>query len=75
MKVRYSEGPAAVLLKGVGRVERGKSAEVPAAVGKRLLEQGWESASSKSSSRSKSTTGKGRTKTNSSATEQQTKEG
>lgn len=41
MKVKFTEGPAAVLIDGVGRVERGHTAEVSKETGERLLEQGW----------------------------------
>ncbi len=46
MKVRYTEGPAAVVVDGVGEVERGKSVDVTGDLAKQLLEQGWEKASS-----------------------------
>lgn len=41
MKVKFTEGPAALLLDEVGRVERGETVEVSTDVGERLLEQGW----------------------------------
>jgi hypothetical protein len=42
MKVKYSDGPAAVLLDAAGReVKRGEAVEVPPETGKQLLAQGW----------------------------------
>ena len=42
MKVRYTDGPAALDLLGRGRVERGEPIEVTDERGKRLISQGWE---------------------------------
>lgn len=45
MKVCYSEGPDALTVPAAGVVaQRGQAVDVPAEVGKQLLEQGWEKA-------------------------------
>lgn len=41
MKVKYERGPAAQLVPGHGRVERGKSVDVSKELAEQLLEQGW----------------------------------
>ncbi len=41
MKVQFDEGPAALLVNEVGRVERGTAVEVSKELGEQLLEQGW----------------------------------
>lgn len=45
MKVRYNEGSDALTVPAAGVVaQRGQVVEVPAEVGKQLLDQGWEKA-------------------------------
>lgn len=43
MDVKYTDGAAAVLLDGVGRVERGQTVKVSPETGKQLIAQGWKS--------------------------------
>jgi Mg-chelatase subunit ChlI len=50
MKVKYTDGPAAVNVAGVGRVERNHSVDVDKEQGERLLEQGWKKVGGSSSS-------------------------
>lgn len=49
MKVRFTEGSAALSVPGVGRVERGETIEVEDAQGKQLVNQGWQNVSAPSS--------------------------
>lgn len=55
MQVKYADGPAARLVDGVGRVERGATADVSDEQGAQLLKQGWQEV--------KSTRTKSKTKT------------
>jgi len=49
MKVKFTEGPTALTVDEVGRVERGKTVEVSEELGKQLLEQGWSRVGAKKS--------------------------
>lgn len=47
MKVRYKEGPDALVVAVVGvKAERGEAVEVPTEIGEKLVEQGWEASKS-----------------------------
>lgn len=50
MKVKQAGGSAAVIVDGVGRVERGATIEVDEQLGKQLVEQGWKKVGGSSSS-------------------------
>lgn len=56
MKVRFTEGSAALSVPGVGRVERGETAEVEDAQGEQLVKQGWQIVGSAPSSPSTTAT-------------------
>lgn len=43
MKVRYKEGPDALVIATVGvKAERGEAVEVPNEIGEQLVAQGWD---------------------------------
>lgn len=42
VRIKYTEGAAAVTIDGLGRVERGVGVDAPPKLAERLLEQGWE---------------------------------
>lgn len=43
MNVRYTEGPESLVIATIGvEVKRGETVEVPAEVGEKLVDQGWE---------------------------------
>jgi hypothetical protein len=47
MKLKYTEGPAAMTVSGIGAVERGETIDVSGDQAKRLVEQGWEKVGAK----------------------------
>lgn len=50
MKVRYTEGPDALVIAKIGvKAERGEAVEVPTEIGETLVEQGWDAVKSTSS--------------------------
>lgn len=54
MKVRYEEGPDALVIAAIGvEAKRGEAVEVPTEVGELLVDQGWKTSKSQTTAKKK----------------------